>query len=330
MSRHLRNRFNRFRQNQTPSLAVGELQAELLHEASPDLSYLVLTLGSCAIATLGLLSNSAAVIIGAMIIAPLMLPIRGLAFAALAGKLLLLQRALFSITAGTLLSLVLSWGLGVLIGMANFGSEVLARSKPTLLDLGIAVAAGVISGYARIEPRVSGSLAGTAIAVALMPPICVTGLGLAQANWSLSLGATLLYLTNLLGITLACMLTFLVTGYAQLHQGRKALAFTLALTLILLIPLGASFAQLIRQTQLEFSIHQVLVNRTVTFQRVELLSISTNWLTTPPEVRINIRAKQPVTPRQVELLETFLANELGQPLQLVLFVGQVDEIRRPP
>lgn len=86
--------------------------------------------------------------------------------------------------------------------------EVLARSEPTLLDLGIAIAAGGISGYAKVEPKVSSSLAGTAIAVALMPPVCVIGLGLSQADWSLSLGATLLYLTNLLGITLSCMLVF--------------------------------------------------------------------------------------------------------------------------
>jgi len=79
---------------------------------------------------------------------------------------------------------------GLLVGISTFDTEVLSRSKPTLLDLGIAVAAGSVSGYAKTT---SGSLVGTAIAVALMPPICVIGLGLAQANWSLSQGATLLY-----------------------------------------------------------------------------------------------------------------------------------------
>lgn len=114
-------------------------------------------------------------------------------------------------------------------------SEVVAPSKPTLLDLGIAVAAGGISGFAKVQPKVSGTLAGTAIAVALMPPICVIGLGLSQGNWSLSLGATLLYLTNLLGITLSCMLTFLIAGYTPLKRARKPLSWALAFTAILLL-----------------------------------------------------------------------------------------------
>lgn len=71
-----------------------------------------------------------------------------------------------------------------------YGSEVLARSKPNLLDLGVAVAAGGISGFAKVQPKISATLVGTAIAVALMPLVCVIGLGLSQADWSLSLGAT--------------------------------------------------------------------------------------------------------------------------------------------
>jgi len=70
--------------------------------------------------------------------------------------------------------------LGVLVGIPRYGSEVLSRSEPTLLEWGIAVAAGGISGYAKVEPKVSGSVAGTAIAVALMPPVCAIGLGLAH------------------------------------------------------------------------------------------------------------------------------------------------------
>lgn len=84
-----------------------------------------------------------------------------------------------------------------------------------------------------------------------MPPVCVIGLGLSQADWSLSLGATLLYLTNLLGITLSCMLIFLFTGYTSLRRASKALGWTLGFTAILLLPLGGSFVQLMKQAQLE-------------------------------------------------------------------------------
>ncbi|MBW4610427.1 MAG: DUF389 domain-containing protein [Hassallia sp. WJT32-NPBG1] len=328
MLNNIRERFKSFRSKQFHRLEIQQLQAELLTESTLDLSYLILIVGSCAIASFGLLSNSAAVIIGAMIVAPLMLPIRGLAFGALQGNIILFRKGLIALTVGTVLAVLMAWGLGMLVRLPNYGSEILARSRPNLLDLGIAVAAGGISGYAKVEPKISGSLAGTAIAVALMPPICVVGLGLSQANWSLSIGASLLYLTNLLGIALSCMLTFLVAGYASFKRARKPLILALALTGILLIPLGVSFARLIRQAELQTSLERALLNRTVTFQRLELLRTETNWLANPPQVRLNVRAKAPVTPRQVQLLEEFIEREMGQPFTLIFQVGQVEEVRR--
>lgn len=307
---------------------LEQLQTELLDESTLSPTYLILTVGSCTIATLGLITNSAAVIIGAMVIAPLMLPIRGLAYGALTGNILLFRKGLIAIIFGTLLSIGLAYTLELVIGISTFETEVLSRSKPTLLDLGIAVVAGSISGYAKVKPKISGSLVGTAIAVALMPPICVIGLGLASSNWSLSQGAVLLYLTNLLGITLACMLTFVIMGYSLIQRAGAALFWTLLLTGILLLPLSISFTQLVQQTNLETSLKNALLTKTITFQRLELLKISTNWLTNPPTVRLIVRTKVPVTPKQVRLLEKFLQEEMGQPFTLVFEVSQVEEVRR--
>jgi uncharacterized hydrophobic protein (TIGR00271 family) len=324
---NIRDRFKNFRRQRSQPEQIQQMEVDLLAESTLDPSYIALIVGSCAIATFGLLSNSTAVIIGAMIIAPLMLPIRGLAFAALQGNILLFRRAVSALVLGTLLAVIIAYSLGVFTSMPRYGSEILARSEPTLLDLGIAVAAGGISGYAKVQPKISGSLAGTAIAVALMPPICVIGLGLAQGNFSLSFGATILYLTNLLGITLSCMLTFLAAGYTSFSQARKPVLWTLALTTVLLIPLGVSFARLVRQGQLEISLRQALLNRTVTFQRLQLLNTNTNWLANPPQVRLSVRAKEPVTPRQVQLLEEFVEQQMGRPFTLIFEVGQVEEIR---
>lgn len=327
MLNNLRKRFQYFRRKGAEPVELQQLQADLLTEATPDASYLALVIGSCAIATFGLLSNSAAVIIGAMIIAPLMLPIRGLAFGALQGDLPLFRKGMIAISIGTLLAIAISFSLGKLVGLPSYGSEVLARSQPTLLDLGIAIVAGSLSGYAKVQPKISGSLAGTAIAVALMPPICVVGLGLSQANWSLSWGATLLYLTNLLGITLACMMTFLLIGYASLQRARRALLWTLALTAMLVVPLGIGFFRLVRQAQLEASLKQALLNRTVTFQGLGLLKIQTDWLLKPPVVYLNVRAQDPITPKQVSLLQAFVEREMRQSFTLVFIVGQVQEVR---
>lgn len=324
MGNHLRY----FKKRKIEPQDLHEMQVGLVEESTLDISYTVLILGSCAIATLGLLSNSAAVIIGAMIIAPLMLPIRGLAFGALEGNIVLFRKSLIAIVVGTLLAIFLAWLLGSLVRLPEYGSEVFARSEPTLLDLGIAVAAGGISGFAKVQPKVSGTLAGTAIAVALMPPICVIGLGLSQADWLLSRGATLLYLTNLLGITLSCMLIFLITGYTPLARAHKALGWTLVLTAILLIPLSASFVDLINHARLEASLKQALVNKTNTFQLMELVKSKANWSSNPPQVRLTVRSKKILTPKQVQLLEEFVEKEMGQPFTLIFEVSQLEEVRR--
>lgn len=328
MLNNIRERFKYFTRSSIEPQHLDRIRSDLLEESTLDINYLVLILGSCIIATFGLLANSAAVIIGAMIIAPLMMPIRGLAFGAVEGNIILFRKGLLTLAVGTVFAIVLACFLGILVQLPDFGSEVLARSKPTLLDLGIAIAAGGISGYAKVQPKVSATLAGTAIAVALMPPICVIGLGLSQANWSLSLGATLLYLTNLLGITLSCMLTSLMAGYTPLHRARKALFWAIGLTAVLIIPLGASFVELIEQAQLESSLKRALLNRTITFQRVELIKTDTNWLAQPPEVRLSVRSSEPVTPKQVQLLEAFVEKEMGQNFTLIFQVSQVEEVRR--
>lgn len=309
---------------------VERTHRELMAEAISDKSYVVMIIASCAIATFGLLSNSAAVIIGAMIIAPLMSPIRALAYGALEGNLLLVKRSATSVMLGTLLALAIAWVLGCIVGIPTFGTEVLSRSSPNLLDLGVAVGAGGISGYAKVNPKVSASLPGTAIAVALMPPVCVIGLGLSQGAWGLSQGAALLYITNLLGITLSCMLTFLIAGYTPIEQAQKGLLWAFIFTGLLLIPLGISFAQLVRQVRLETTLKQALLTRTVTFQRVQLVDSDINWFAQPPEVRLTVLSREPVTPRQVELLEDFVSRQLGRPLTLIVSVSQVEEVRRGP
>ncbi|MEN9217136.1 MAG: TIGR00341 family protein [Gloeomargarita sp. HHBFW_bins_162] len=306
---------------------LQKIQQDLCVESQLDTPYLVLVVGSCVIATLGLLSNSAAVIIGAMIVAPLMMPIRGLAFAALIGDVSLFRRALLSVVVGTVVAIILSCLLGIIAGLSVFGSEILARSTPNLLDLGIAVAAGGVCGYALVEPKVSSTLAGTAIAVALMPPVCVVGLGLSQGNLTLSWGAFLLFLTNFLGIALACMVAFVLAGYAQWTKARRVLAVATALTSVLVIPLGISFVELTRQNRLEANLRQALLSGTITFQRVELIRARTHWYTNPPETRLTVRAQEPITPRQVKLLEQFLQRRMGQKFKLIFDVNPIMEVR---
>ncbi|MGF1458987.1 MAG: DUF389 domain-containing protein [Leptolyngbyaceae cyanobacterium] len=310
--------------------ALKYMSDSLCEEARPGNSFKVLTVGSCIIATLGLLSNSTAVIIGAMLIAPLMLPIRGLSFGILEADKKLIRTSLRAIAIGTLGAIAVSMLLGLLVNLSDYGSEVWGRTQPTLLDLGIAITAGALAGFAKIEAKLSSSLAGTAIAVALMPPLCVVGLWLAELNLKMALGALVLYLTNLLGITLACMLVFLWAGYSPIDRARRPISLTLALTGLLLIPLGFTSYELIRQDRLEANLERALLDKTVTFQRLRLVTLETNWLLDPPEVNLTVYANSPVTPVQVDLLEQFVEREMGRPFRLVFEVGQLDEVTSTP
>ncbi len=314
--------------NRQPTVTKEEwalLHESLQQEAELSQNYIVLIISSCLIATFGLISNSAAVIIGAMIIAPLMLPLRGLAFAALEGSVKLFRNSLIAIAVGTGTSILMAGLIGRLIGIPEFGSEVLSRTQPNLVDLGIAVVAGGVSGFAKVRPQVSDTLAGTAIAVALMPPICVVGLLLSQGDWRSGWGAFLLYLTNLLGITLACMIIFIMAGYSKANH---ALGWTMGFTGILLLPLGVSFFQLVQQAQLKAALKGTLVSRTITVgQQVQLLSTEVNWAKNPPEVYLNVQANKPITPKQVRLVEEFIRKEMGQPFSIIIRVSAVEEVR---
>lgn len=310
--------------------AHQHIQESLLDEAELDYDYIALTVGACLIATFGLLSNSAAVIIGAMLVAPLMLPIRSVAFGILEGDLTLVKTGLKALAVGTSLSIALSAIVGLSSGFLTYGSEVASRSSPTLLDLGIAITAGGLSGFAKVQPRLSSTLAGTAIAVALMPPLCVVGLGIAQGNGALTTGASLLYLTNLLGITLACMVAFFVAGYSPFSRARRPLGAVVVLTGILVVPLGISLVQLVRQQQLEENVRKVLVEDTVTFENlnIELVSSQTNWQVSPPKVYMVVNANEAITPKQVGLLENYIARRMNQPFQLVFRVSEVKDVTK--
>lgn len=293
---------------------ILKLRASLLEDSQLTLNFMVLLAGSCLIATFGLITNSAAVIIGAMLIAPLMQPLRGFAFAAIEGDRELLRISSVSILIGTLLGVAMSWLAGMLLGIPEYGSEVLARTQPTLIDLAIALVAGAISSYAKIRPEIGDALPGTAIAVALMPPLCVVGLTLSQGQWTYSSGAFLLYFTNLLGINLACTIVYVVAGYTRRNkQFSRTLSWGVSgiLLALLVIPLGVSSLELIRQSQLNYSMQSILSDSALlSRQDVELIETHILWQTS--EIELVVRAADLITPEEVAIVERAVASELGQ------------------
>lgn len=301
--------------------------ADALREGSfLTFNFSALLLASCAIATFGLLQNNAAVIIGAMIIAPLVLPLQSLAFGAIEGDVRLFRNAAITIALGTGAAILLAGVLSLAVGIPNYGSEIVARSRPTLLDLGIAIGAGGIGGFARIRPAISATLAGTAIAVALMPPLCVIGIALAHGDARLAYGSTLLYITNLFGITLACMVVYYFAGVGLLRSAHRAIFVATLVTVIVAVPLGASFLSLLREARLEYALKHELLTNTQTFHRVELVKTDFNWLSAPPQVTVIVRSTSPITPSQVAALEDFARFKTRQSFKLIFEVTPLVEV----
>ncbi|WP_126148112.1 DUF389 domain-containing protein [Synechococcus elongatus] len=303
-----------------------ELERTIRRASGLTQSYLFLVVTSALVATFGLLANSVAVIIGAMLIAPVLQPLRGLALAGVNGNPRLLKRAGISLLVAVLLAIALSWFLGRVVALPEYGSEVLGRTNPNLIDLGIAVVAGAVAAYASVEHNLSDAIAGTGIAVALMPPLATVGLTLAQGDLRASGGAMLLFLTNVVGIILAEILTFKLMGVSR-HKTSRGLYLSLVLTSLLSIPLGLSFWESLQNARLQRDLREILLTETITVGRqVQLQGVNINWNRKPIEVQLQVRALRPVTPRQVKLVETFLENKLGQPVRLIFFVSSSVEV----
>ena len=170
---------------------------------------------STAIAVFGILGDSTAVVIGAMLVAPLMFPVLGVAAAVVMGWPRRIVSRTLLVAAGSLLAVLLAALISFLIpGMATpLPAELLARTSPNLLDLGIALAAGAAGAYGQVRRHASDVLTRVAVAVALVPPLAVVGITLQLTEWQLALGATLLFLANVVGIVIAASATFLAAGF---------------------------------------------------------------------------------------------------------------------
>ena len=153
------------------------VQISLRQSSRPTFDFFLLVVLSSIIATLGLLVDSPAVIIGAMLVAPLMSPIIGLGLASLTGDRRLLQDAFVAILRGALLSILISAIITLInlslpfVILSELNQEIVSRTHPSPIDLGVALAGGAAAAFALAMPNISAALPGVAIATALMPPL---------------------------------------------------------------------------------------------------------------------------------------------------------------
>ncbi|MBY8965584.1 DUF389 domain-containing protein [Algiphilus sp. NNCM1] len=278
----------------------------------PD--YFTLSILSALIGTLGLLLDSAAVIIGAMVLAPLMAPIICVSMAALRRDVQLLKPALVAIGAGVGLSMAVAALIAILIPMRMVNPEIEARLEPSLLDLAVAVFSGVAGAYAYARESVMKSLPGVAIAVALVPPLAVIGIGIGWWDTRIMMGASLLFATNLVGIALAGAVTFMVLGYGPVRSSKHGLIYPALAVVVVAIPLALSFMRMHVVWQAENSLRDqafVLPSGPVRLEATQVRFINGTL-----HVRADVYADQWDGPETLRDLRGHVAEAVGRPVHL--------------
>nr|WP_255614274.1 MULTISPECIES: DUF389 domain-containing protein [unclassified Synechococcus] len=324
-------------------------------EARLNESFIVLTIGASLIASLGVLANNAAVVIGAMVVAPWILPLRVAVFAVLIGQARLLSRSLITLAAGAGITLLLSMGLGLiarsqgLLLAEALPEQVTARLEPNILDLGIALAAGAVATYAKVNPGAVSSMAGTAIAVALVPPVCVMGLMLSAQDLSGAQGAALLYAANLLGILIGgiSVLAIREPYFREKLRRRRRSRLPVLLAVGLAVLVGQKLyeryerhlfklKQEAAKEQIESDIRYYLKNETLTFganEALELEKIVFDWpnyweQNQAPTLQVVVRVTDPTTPsyKQVQEIQDNINSKLSWQFQGLELQMQVQRI----
>lgn len=228
-----------------------DLFVSLRDDSKVQPTYLVLMVLSTMLAAIGLYQSSSAVVIGAMLLAPLMAPIVALAMGLLRHDTKLSKSSMLTIMVGILIALTAASLISFLFPHKPITMEMQARLHPSLLDLGVAIVAGVAGAYTKSNKKILQSLAGVSIAVALVPPLAVAGIGLGMGDLSFFSQAFLLFSTNLVGITLAATFTFRLLGYSPVVRDKWGVVFIGILLMGISIPLYLSYNELVDTTVLE-------------------------------------------------------------------------------
>ncbi len=286
----------------------------LRNNAEVKTSYLVLMILSTTLAAFGIFSNSTPVVIGAMILAPLMAPIISLSMATLRQDNQLAINSAKSILAGLLAGFICAVLLTFITPITSPNNEILSRIRPNLLDLGIAVLSGVAGAYAHAREEIAKTLAGVAIAVALVPPLAVSAIGLAWWDREIFLGAFLLLMTNLAGMVLAGAVTFLVMGYSPFKLARKGVLLSLVFVGILSLPLGLSFQRMVQEHNIVEKIESLKYEE---YEVKEARVVRLNPLT----VGITVTADHNLSEDELDELKKSLEKSLDREIDLEITVA---------
>jgi uncharacterized hydrophobic protein (TIGR00271 family) len=282
-----------------------------------------MNLAAAFIAGFGLMENSPAVIIGAMLIAMLFGPIVGISMALAEADLRLLGRAFFVEVVGAVCVLA----VGLLIGFSTrhlvIGSEILNRTAPGLLDLLIALVGGLAGGFTFLSPSLSSVIVGVAIATALVPPLTTCGILLARGLPEAAAGAFLLFLANFSAIAFGAMIVFLLSGYRpavteKVHKVLVPRLISVVLLLVLAVHLFGTLLRTSSQLVLQNNVQRALAHEVAVVPGARLAEVKLVLRRGKTAAWAVIRTPQPFTPEQVAHLNDVVNTVAGKSIGLTV------------
>lgn len=316
-----------------------QVRLNIQADALPSKTFFIMNALAAVIAAYGLLSDSTAVVIGAMLVAMMLGPIAGISLALIDSRWMLLKTALKTLTLG----IIMIYGIGFLIGLIHpniaITNEIMARTHPNSLDLMIALAGGAAGAFASVSPRLSVAVVGVAVATALVPPLVASGLLLSRAEFSLSANAFLLTFTNIIAIQVSSSMVLWIAGFRRGSNEEvqsKYLEFAkrnwLSLIILLILAVYLTF-------NLIYTVQNELYKSRVSDQLGQKLNTETNIIDTVqfdthPEftlARVFIRGVEPPSTNQIdELNRTLGPDRKGHPTYVQIRFIPIQIIQTQP
>ena len=306
-----------------------QVYKQIRENAKADFDFFILLSFSTIIIALGLIINSAAVVIGGMLIAPLVWPIFALSLSLVKGQNRSSGEAIVTIFKSTLVILLLSLILGFIVPKAPLsGQEIISRTQPQLYELFIALASGFIGAFAVAYPKLGSAMAGVVVAAALVPPLAAVGLLLSEKDLAGAGGALLLFLSNLIAITLAAALLFFLSKFrgpqteeAQLNQ-KISFRWTIIFLIIITVPLIIITSDTVKTQNRQMIIKEVLEAKVPSSK---LLSVNLNQRGDLILIEATVRSPDNIYKYQVEELTEIFSREFKDSVILKISVIPVIE-----
>ncbi len=303
---------------------------QIKENAAGDFDFFLLTIFSTIIITLGLVIDSSAVVIGGMLIAPVVWPVLLLSLATIMGRSRFLEKSILTVFKSTLLILLTALVIGLFVpDVLGMGSEILSRTQPTIFELFIALASGFVGAFIVSYPKLGGAMAGVVIAAALVPPLAVTGLAISQSDWQAAGGSFLLYLSNLVAITFASGILFMLARFRgpatdEAKEVRRVnLRWFFILLLIVIIPLYFTTKNTLTQQRQRQIVEKVFSAELG--NEVQLAGISTEDRGGVLQINVTVRSERGVSKWDVTKMTEALSRSLKQSVVLKITVIPVVE-----